>query len=226
MSGFLSAQLFAQVLAGASAAGVRTSLTLLALGIVGRFGLLELPTTFAWTGSDAGLAVLLALAVFEELVESNEDLQSIGEYANYGLRGVGGALVASGLDAAGVGHDLPPAVPAALGFAVAVGTHHLRMRLHGVLRGLGDDLSSPRRWLVIMEAGGTVGLLVAVFLAPFVALAFVLLAATASGLALLARRAAENRLRRRSCPQCGYRARQEARRCAECRGALGVERWL
>lgn len=226
MNGYVGTQLVAQILAAASAAGVRTSLTLLALGAVVRFGGLELAPTFAWTGTNAGLAALLALAVFEEFVESSEDLQSITEWVNYGLRGLGGALVASGLEAAGAGEHLPPAVPAVLGFAVAAGTHHLRMRLHTVLRGLGDDLSSPRRWLVWLETGGIAGLLIAVFLAPVLALGFVLLAAVLSAVAVGVRRAAEDRLRRRSCPHCGFRARREASRCPGCRVEIVVERWL
>lgn len=226
MNGLLGAQLVAQIIAAAAAAGVRTSMTLLAVGAAGRMGWLDAPAGFAWASTDLGLACLLALVVFEEVFESNEDLQALTEQINYALRGVGGGLVAYELDRGIAGVEIPPTLAVALGVAASVGTHHLRMRLHGVLRGVGDDLSSPRRWLVWLETGGTVGLLVAIFLAPFLALGFVVAAAVASTIALLTRRAAEDRLWRRGCPHCGARVRREASRCPGCRAELPVERWL
>lgn len=226
MSAFVGAQLVAQIIAAAAAAGVRTSMTLLAVGGVARLGWLDMPEGFAWASTDLGLACLLALVIFEEVMESNEDLQAITEHINYALRGIGGGLVAYELDRGVAGLTLPPAVAVAIGVAASVGTHHLRMRLHAALRGAGDELTSPRRWLVWLETGGMVGLLAAIFVAPFLALAFVLFAAMASGIALLTRRAAEDRLWRRTCPHCGHRARKEASRCPGCRAELPVERWL
>lgn len=216
--------LVARVVSGSSLAGARSSLTLLLLGVAGRMGWLEGPED-SWFASDIGLAVLLALTVMEEFAEQDEDMQAVLTAVNYGVRGTGGALTAWTLQHAGA-EQLPTWVAPLVGAGLAVGTHHLRSKLHASLRGVGDGLLSPRSWLGWLEVGGVVGLCVAIVLAPAIALVFVVLATIAGALALVLRRVADRQLNYRACPQCGQLARKEAWRCPHCRAGIPIERWL
>lgn len=218
------AELIARVLSGSSLAGTRSSLTLLLLGIAGRMGWLG-GLDDSWFASDVGLAVLLALTVLEEFAEQDEDMQAVLTAINYGVRGTGGALTAWTLQQTGA-DELPTWLAPVLGAGLAVGTHHLRSKLHASLRGVGDGMLSPRTWLGWLEVGGVLGLCVAIVLAPAIALAFVVLAAIAAGIALVVRRLADRRLNYRACPHCGRLARKEAWRCPHCRNTVQIERWL
>jgi hypothetical protein len=221
--------LVARLLSTSALAGTRGSLTLLGLALAARFDLLSAPQ--AWMVSDVGIGLLLALVIVEELAEQDEDLQAVFDLFAYALRGGAGALAGatiqtSASELSGGTIALPEWAAALIGAGVATATHHLRAQLHTQLQGIGDSVLSPRTWLAWLELGGVAGLLVAVVFAPAIALTFVLLA-SATGLAVLfGKRAAEQRLFRRSCPSCGCRARVEAGRCPGCKGPLGVQRWL
>ncbi len=221
------AELVARLLATSSLAGTRGGLTLLALAIAARMGVMEAPQE--WMVSNIGLGILLAVVVIEELAEQDEDLQALVDLCAYALRGGAGALAAGSIQAtaASAGVEGLPAWAAALaGATIAVATHHLRARLHEQLEGIGEGLLSPRTWLAWLELGGVIGLMVAVVLAPAIALGFVILASALSLLALGLRRAAEDKLRRRGCEGCTHRARVEASRCPSCKRPLEVARWL
>jgi hypothetical protein len=220
------AEALARLISTSALAGTRASLTLLCLGLAARLELIAAP--HPWMSGNVGLAILLALVIVEELAEQDEDLQAVFDVFAYALRGGAGALAANTIQAsaAEAGLALPGWGAALLGAALATATHHLRAQLHDQLRGVGDSVLSPRTWLAWLELGGVLGLMVAIVLAPVFALAFVLLA-SAGGLALLlAKRAAEDRLRRRDCPSCGARARVEASRCPSCKQTIPIERWL
>jgi hypothetical protein len=217
-------ELIARMLSGSSLAGARSSLTLLLLGIAGRMGWLA-GLGDSWFASDFGLAVLLAMTVLEEFAEQDEDMQAVLTAINYGVRGTGGALTAWTLQQTGA-QDLPTWLAPVLGAGLAIGTHHLRSKLHASLRGLGEGMLSPRTWLGWLEVGGVLGLCVAIVLAPLVALAFVVLAAIAGSVALVLRRVADRKLNYRPCPHCGRLARKEAWRCPHCRNTMQIERWL
>lgn len=207
----------------ASAAGARTSLTLLMLAVAARFGAAELPENLSFLSDTFGIAVLVALVIAEEFIEQDEDLQHLTSFINYLLRGAGGALASTAFESMG-GGELPPAVAAVAGAGIAVATHHLRMKLYDVVRGFGESLSSPRTWIAWLEAGGVVGVLAATFLAPALALAFVILATMGAVAVLLVRRTAERRIYRRPCPSCGTRIRVEARVCPNCRASVPIHK--
>jgi len=219
-------ELLARTLASSALAGTRSSLTLLGLAIAARTGIMGAPEP--WMGSNVGLGILLALVVLEELAEQDEDLQALFDLFAYALRAGAGALTAATIqDTAGAaGVALPDWGAALAGATVATATHHLRAQLHQQLEGLGDSVLSPRTWLAWLELGGVLGLMVAVVLAPVLALGFVMVASVGGVVAIFARRAAEDRLRRRDCPSCAARVRVEARVCPGCRAAVPVERWL
>lgn len=218
------AELIARLLSTSALAGTRGSLTLLALALAAR--LLSAPQP--WMTSNVGLGLLLALVVLEELAEQDEDLQALFDTFAYVLRGGAGALAAASLQASAgeAGLPLPEWGAALLGAGVATATHHLRARLHEQLRGAGDGLLSPRTWLAWLELGGVMGVLVAIVFAPVVALGFVVLASVGGIAAVIGKRAVEDRVWRRGCSSCGFRARVEARRCPACKQPLDVQRWL
>ena len=230
----MSAVLLSQVLSASAASGARGAATLLVVAVAGYFGWIELPESLDVLATVPGIAVLATFAVLEELAEGDEDLQELLELGNYVLRAALGAFVAytvaAGADGGVVEASastgvLETASPVA-GAALATGTHHLRAKLHASARGFGDSALSPRSWLVWLERGGVAGVLVAVVFAPVIALAFVLLASVAAGIALLVRRQVERTVYRRACPGCGHLARVEASRCPSCSATLDVERWL
>ncbi|PRQ07072.1 DUF4126 family protein [Enhygromyxa salina] len=219
------AEVIARLVSTSALAGTRASLTLLCLGLAARFELMAAP--HPWMTSNVGLGILLALVIVEELAEQDEDLQALFDVFAYALRGGAGALAAGTIQASAtdVGVELPQWGAALVGAGLAVGTHHLRARLHQQLQGTGEGVLSPRTWLTWLELGGVLGLMVAVLLAPIVALGFVVVASVMGVAAIAAKRAAEDRVWRRACEGCGARVRVEARRCPGCRGAVQVVRW-
>lgn len=219
------AEVLARLISTSALAGTRASLTLLCLGLAGRFELLAAP--HPWMISNVGLGVLLGLVIIEELAEQDEDLQALFDVVAYALRGGAGALAAGGIQSAGLelGVDMPQWGAAVVGGGIAVGTHHLRAQLHEQLRVAGDGLLSPRTWLAWLELGGVLGVMIAVLIAPIVALGFVIGAGLIGAAVLVGKRAAEDRVWRRACESCGGRARVEACRCPSCRGELVVQRW-
>ena len=221
----MSVTLVAQLLGIAAASGTRASLTLAILAVMARFGGWELPGELAFLSSDIGLGILAALLVLDELVERDPDLQQAMVLVNVGVRGAAGAVAAWGLEDA-LGDTLPDPAVWAIGAAVAVGVHLLRARVQEHLPDAGDGWLNPRTWLGWLEVGGVVGIVTAVFLAPFLALAFVIVASVAGVGVLLVARGIERTRYRRRCPHCGHAARVEASRCPGCRGPLEVTRWL
>ena len=213
----------AQLISVSASAGARGSLTLLMLASAARLGFAELPPFLEILASDQGLAALAALSAFEEFAEQDEDLQQVIQVLNLVTRGIAGSLAALSL-APETG--TPEPLAGAIGFGTAAGTQWLRGRVHETLAGLGDGIHSPRTWLAYLETGGVVGLVIAVLAAPFLALGFVLAAGLAGLAALVIRRAADDRINRRSCPHCGKRARVEASICPHCRQAIPIQRSL
>lgn len=220
------AELIARLISTSALAGTRASLTLLGLGLAARFELVAAP--HPWMISNIGLGILLALVIIEELAEQDEDLQALFDVFAYALRGGAGALAAGTIQASAseVGVELPTWGAALAGAGIAAGTHHLRARLHEQLHGVGIGVLSPRTWLAWLELGGVLGLMVAIVLAPIVALGFVVVASLAGVLVIVVKRAAEDRVWRRTCEGCGARARVEASRCPGCKGPLVIQRWL
>ena len=218
-------ELVARLISTSALAGTRASLTLLCLALAARFELVAAPQE--WMTTNVGLGILLALAVVEELAEQDEDLQALFDLFAYALRGGAGALAAGSIQAsaAALGVDVPAWGAAVVGAGLATGTHHLRAQLHEQLRGVGDSVLSPRTWLAWLELGGVLGLMVAIVLAPVLALVFVILASVGALALIGTKRAVEDRVSRRACDHCGARPRVEARRCPSCKQAIPVQRW-
>ncbi|MBI5536445.1 MAG: DUF4126 family protein [Deltaproteobacteria bacterium] len=207
-----------------TASGTRAALAMLVVAAMGRAGVLDVPASISFLTSTPALGALLAATVVEELLERDDDAQQLIAMMKYGLHGTGGVLLGYVLVER---FHLPlQGWPiAVIGGAVAVLTHNLRMRVHDALRAITAGITSPRRWLSWLEAGGVIGLTVSVILAPFVALAFVVVATIAAA-ALWGLFGLLERARRRMCPTCGRMVRAEARLCPHCKEALPVGRWV
>jgi hypothetical protein len=197
---------------------------MLVVAVMARMGFVQVPDSLSLLTSTPALGALLAAAIVEEWLERDDDAQQILSLIKYGVHGTG-AVVLSYILVERLSLPLHGWPVAAIGATVAIVTHHLRMRVHDALRGIAAGIVSPRRWLSWLEAGGVVGVAVAVLLAPAVAMAFVLIAAL-TAVALWAVLRALERSRRRPCPTCGSPVRQEARACPNCREALPVVRWV
>ena len=100
------------------------------------------------------------------------------------------------------------------------------MKLHETLRGLGNSWLSPRTYLVALETGGALAFIVALALAPLLALLLVLAFFAAGGLYMGSRWTIERQVMRAPCPQCGKRIRKEASICRYCTKPVEVARWL
>lgn len=222
----MSPTLLTQCFTAAALAGIRASWVLFTLALASRWGHFALPPSHAFLATPTGLALLGGFCVLEHFLERDEDLQDLLGSIQYALRGTGALVVAWAFRAPGLeGLYLPDWVVGLTAMALALATHHLRMRLYRWFYGFGHSLLSPRTWLLWLETGGLLGALAALILAPWLALTSLLLA-TLGSLALgLIRRKADRRLHRRPCT-CGYHARKEASRCPVCRGDLEVQRWL
>lgn len=210
-------------LALGASSGTRASLTFLVLALLARFGWVEVPPHMAILTSNTGLGLLAGLAVLEGWIEGDDDFQELLSVAKYGIHGTGGLLVSYAfLDHLALPLEGWPL--AIIGGVLAIVTHGLRMRIHDALRGIEAGLLSPRRWLSWLEGGGVIGAALAAVLAPWIAMGFVIVSAMASVSAILLARQVERR-NRRAC-SCGFEARREARRCAECGEALEVQQSL
>jgi hypothetical protein len=184
----------------------------------------HLPPSLSFFESTTGLGVMLGLIVLEGWLEKDDDIQELLAIAKYGVHGSGGMLVSYVLvDQLQLPLAGWPVI--LIGAAVSVATHGFRMQLHGMLRGIGTGLLSPRQWLLWLEGGGVLGVCVAALLAPWLALTMVGLGALGGVAAWVVGRKIERR-KRRACPACGHLAREEARRCPECRAEIPIQETL
>jgi endogenous inhibitor of DNA gyrase (YacG/DUF329 family) len=213
-----------QAIVGSSAAGNRAGLTLLGMSIAGHYGFVDFPPGIDFLTSLPGIAGLFGLTIVEELTERDEDMQDILEYINYGTKGLAGAFAIWSVDLMPVG--TPPWLAMPLGFVVAGATHHYRMKLHATLRGMGDHWLSPRTYVVALETGGALALVVLLALAPILAMLLLVMFLMAGGVYLASRWAIERQVMRHPCPQCGKRIRKEASVCHHCSKPLDISRWL
>jgi len=214
--------LLGQLLGIAAASGTRATLTLLAVVLVARIGGGDVPEGLSFLTTNLGLAALVAVAVLDELIDRDPELQEIVTIGNIGVRGAAGAASAWGVESLMDG-SLPESATWLLGAGIAIAVHLVRVRvLSYVPEGTGG--LGPRTWIAWLEAGGVFGLIVAVFVAPLLALGFVLLGTILSVAAVLGARQMDRSRNRRVCPHCQSWARKEASRCPKCRNPLSVER--
>ena len=220
----MSAVVLSQMLSAASLSGSRAALTLLAIALGGHAGWIDLPESLSFLSTAPAIAALSALVVLEEAIEGDEELQELLHIVNYATRAGTGA-VASWMIAAGADSGTVELASPVVGAMVALAIHELRGKIHEGLRGFGDSILSPRSWLLWLERGGMLGLLIAMLLAPVIALVFVILASAGAAIILLARRRLDAIWFRRACPSCQHMARVDASRCPNCREPLEVSRW-
>ncbi|HQP38124.1 MAG TPA: zinc ribbon domain-containing protein [Polyangiaceae bacterium] len=217
-------EIAAKFLGVGTASGTRAALAMLVVAGLGRAGVVEMPASVSFLTSTPWLGAMLAATVVEELLERDDDAQQLLAILKYGVHGTGGIVVAWLLvERFGLPLDGWPV--AAIGGALALLTHNMRMRVHTALAAISAGIVSPRRWLSWLEAGGVLGLTVAVVLSPAVALAFVFVAFSAS-VGMWAMFRSLEKLRRHTCPTCRAQVRKEARLCPHCREALPIGRWV
>ena len=219
--GFYTVQ---QALVSSSLAGNRAGLTLFGMAVAGHFGYIDFPPGIQFLTTLPGIAGLFGLSVIEELTERDEDMQDILQYVNYGTKGMAGALAVWSVDMMPDGTPAWLATP--LGFMLAGATHYYRMKLHESLRGLGDHWLSPRTYLVALETGGVLALLLALIFAPIIALVLIVALMAVGALYLTSRWTFERQVQRQPCSHCGKRIRKEASVCRYCTQPVPVEKWL
>ncbi|MGH1342734.1 MAG: DUF4126 domain-containing protein [Nannocystales bacterium] len=212
--------LLGQLLGIAAASGTRATLTLLAVIVVARIGGGTVPDGLSFLTTNVGLAVLVAVVVLDELVDRDPELQELVTMGNIGVRGAAGAASAWGVESLADGF-LPDVVTWILGAAIAIAVHLVRVRILSYLPE-GHSGVGPRTWVAWLEAGGVLGLIVAVFVAPVLALGVVLLGTVITVAGVLIARRLERSRHRRACPHCGTWARNEASRCPKCRNPIPV----
>lgn len=217
-------EIAATMLGIGTASGARAALTLLVVAAAGRAGWIPIPSSLAAVTSTPVLGALVGAAVLEEFLERDDEAPQLLAMLKYGVH-CAGAVAVGWLLIERFGLPLDGWPVAAIGGAIALVTHGIRMKLHGAHRELDAGIVTSRRWLSWVEVGGVVGIAAAVVLAPVVAAVLALVAAVLCGLAgmLLAR---IERAQRRACPTCHAPVRREARLCPHCREPLPVARWV
>jgi hypothetical protein len=240
--------LLAEVLASTVASTARPAATLLVVQLLARWALhaghATPSTSLGWAVGNAAIAVAAILTLLEYLLHREGTLARALRQAKVERAvSMAGTLAASlvfvtlGVPASGRTPDLAgatdvmvastrplwvtgPLVLFALGLNYAMGW--ARERLMERL----EDLDLDDVWRTI-ENGGVAAVLLVLALSPVMAVVLALVAVGALGVASLTVRAwarARDRRARRPCPACGYAAREEASRCAGCKGSLEVMR--
>ncbi|MDY7227358.1 DUF4126 family protein [Hyalangium rubrum] len=214
-----------QAMGLSSASGTRAGLSLLAVALASHQGYVSLPDSLGWMAHPGAMAAFAVVLVFEMITDRDEDMHMLLGLAQYGLSAGGGALsVMASMNVATQG--IPEWAVGAGGAGLAIGTLALRRRMHVEFSGLESELFHPLRWLTRLQEGGALGLCVAVFFAPAVALGVVVVLTVAGVVATVMAHRMEAKLFRRPCPACGTPIRVEASRCVQCRHDVPVVKQL
>ena len=242
--------LVAEVLAGTVASTARPAATLLVVQLLARWALHTGHATpspvMGWAVSNVALAAGAVFTLLEFLLHREGTLARALRQARVERAiSFAGTLAASlvfvtlGVPASGRAPDLAgagdvvgsssrplwvsvPLVGVALGLNYAMGW------ARGKLMERLEDMDLDDVWRRI-EGGGVIAVLLVLALSPVVAVFLAGVAAGALagvGLGVRAWARARDRRARRACPACGYAAREEASRCAGCKGELPVARFL
>ncbi|WP_224362138.1 DUF4126 family protein [Hyalangium versicolor] len=215
----------AQLLGLSSASGTRAGLSLLAVAVASHDGYVSLPPELQWMALPGAMAAFAVILIFEMITVRDEDMHSLLGLVQYGLSAGSGALAVMGSLNVET-QQLPEWAVGGGGALLAVATLGLRRRVHNEFVGLESHVFHPVKWLNRFQEGGVLGLCVAVFMAPALALVLVVLMAAAGVAAALVAHRMEARLFRRPCPSCGASIRVEASRCAHCRAEVPVAKPL
>jgi uncharacterized protein DUF4126 len=216
--------LVSQALGLGSAAGTRAGLGLLAVAVAALTGHVTLPPELTWVARPGPMAAFAVVLGFETLMYRDDDLRELLGLVQYGLSAASGALVMVATLKAPLG-GVPGWVLGVGGALLAMGSLTLRRRLHSAVDRLDNAFFRPLKWLIRLEEVGTVGLGVALFLAPPLALAF----AAVQGVSGLVAGGVEHRVEarfRRPCPACAAAIRKEASCCPKCRAEVPVVKQL
>jgi hypothetical protein len=221
----ISYALISQAIGLSGASGTRAGLCLLAVALASHQGYVSLPPELAWMAHPGAMAGFGVILVFEMLTDRDEDMRLLLGLVQYGLSAGSGALsVMASLDVST--GQVPEWAVGAGGAALAVGTLALRRRVHTEFAGLESEFFHPVKWLNRLQEGGVLGLCVAIFVAPALALVVVGVMVLAGVLAAVMAHRMEARLFRRPCPSCGAAIRVEASRCVRCRADVPVVKQL
>ena len=242
--------LVAEVLAGTVASTARPAATLLVVQCLARWALhtghATPSTTMGWAVADPAIVAAAVLALLEYLLHREGTFARALRQAKIeralslaGTLAVSLVFTTLGVPAPAGAPDLSEAAavaqastrpawvtgPLVLG---AMGANYAMGWARGELMERLEDMDLDDVWRRI-EGGGVVAVLLVLALSPVLAVVLAVLAAgalAAVGLGVRAWARARDRRARRACPGCGYAAREEASRCAGCKGELPVARSL
>ncbi|WP_224248758.1 DUF4126 domain-containing protein [Hyalangium gracile] len=221
----ISYALVSQLLGLGSASGTRAGLSLLAVALASHQGYVSLPPQLQWMAHPGAMAAFAVILVFEMITDRDEDMHMLLGLVQYGLSAASGAMSVMGSMSVQT-EQVPDWAVGAGGALFAVGTLALRRRVHLEFAGLESEFFHPMKWLNRFMEGGVLGLCIAIFVAPAVALILVVLMAVAGVVAAVMAHRMEARLFRRPCPSCGTAIRAEASRCMHCRAEVPVTKQL
>jgi hypothetical protein len=169
----------------AAAAGLNTTLPLLLVGTMARFGLLTLVTPFDALASDVALIGLGALATLELIADKVPGADSVVHAIQWPLTLTAGAVLFASQQS--IVQDVSPGLAILIGVLTAGGVHSLRSLVRPAINistlGTGGPLLSG------LEDAAAVGLTVMSVFAPLTSLALLALVVAVGVRALQRRRA-------------------------------------
>ncbi len=125
----------------AASAGLNTTLPLLIVGLLARFGLLTLAHPFSALSSDTALAGFLVLALVELLGDKVPGVDSAVQTAQWPLAAAAGAILFASQNS--VITSVSPEVTILVGLLIAGGVHAARTAARPMITGLTFGLGNP-----------------------------------------------------------------------------------
>ena len=168
----------------AATVGLRTFLPLLAAGLLGRFGYVDLGHSFEWMSGTPALVVFGSAVVFEVLADKVPGLDHLLHLVESFVKPVAGTLVAASLFT-----NLDPMVAVILGLigggTIAGAVHVAKGTTRAASTALTGGLANPA--LSLFDDALAIGGIILAFLAPIIA-ALIVLVLLVGGVRLLLKR--------------------------------------
>ncbi len=207
-----------QALVAGGLTGARPLLSLFVLAGVVRLEGRGMQPEVAWLVTPYALVALAVLTYVEHEMRTDPDFEEMLARPLQ-LLGALAAIVATRMLEPTGEEALTATANIGIGAGAAVGSFmvgELRRKLFEAL----DEALDVENWYARLEAGGVVGLLVAIVLLPLLAVGLLVVLAvvgTTVGFGLRKWRAARDLAARTKCPVCGHAIRVEASRCPGCK---------